>query len=143
MSVKLTYKFVYLHHGFFFRKLSHIAGKLFEAYNKEICFSNSDRHLLLFDDPVGTQEQEGSDICLHGEPDLERIMRRTDLSPSQLEFIWTSWHDVAGSRLRNLYPDLVDMQNAGARNNGKKLPIIIFPSTFYSSLSVHREHWDL
>lgn len=77
--------------------------------------------MLPLADAAGTQKHEGSEICLHGEPDLERIMKRTDLSPSQLEFIWTSWHDVVGSRIRNLYPDLVDIQNAGARNNGKIL----------------------
>ncbi|GLV39683.1 Angiotensin converting enzyme [Carabus blaptoides fortunei] len=55
-------------------------------------------------------------VCLQGEPDLEDLMSRDDLTADQLSWLWKSWHNAAGPRVKAYYPDLVKILNQGARS---------------------------
>ena len=100
-----------------------VLGKLSEEYNSEVCLEGR---------PVKVNEsapnfpEEGD--CLYGEPDLERIMKRNDLDPEQLKWIWLNWHDSVGPRVKVPFRVAVEYQNLAARSNGRNLTIIL---TFY------------
>ncbi|XP_063904994.1 angiotensin-converting enzyme-like [Zophobas morio] len=90
-----------------------VLGKLSEEYNSEVCLEGR---------PVKVNEsapnfpEEGD--CLYGEPDLERIMKRNDLDPEQLKWIWLNWHDSVGPRVKVPFRVAVEYQNLAARSNG-------------------------
>nr|XP_022902835.1 angiotensin-converting enzyme-like protein Ace3 [Onthophagus taurus] len=56
--------------------------------------------------------------CLRGEPDLERLIKRTDLNPDQLKWIWRSWHDFVGPSMKNEFSDFNRLENLAAKMNG-------------------------
>lgn len=100
-----------------------VMGELTRAYNSEICFSQSDANefYALGDEyQILNQSIIYQDHCVYGEPDLERLMKRKDLNPSQLKWVWLTWHNFVGPRIKTYYPSLVDIENTAANNNGKK-----------------------
>ncbi|KAJ9582336.1 hypothetical protein L9F63_003324, partial [Diploptera punctata] len=58
-----------------------------------------------------------SDVCYHGEPDLDRLMQ-TSRDPALLLWSWQEWRRAVGPPIRMLYPAVVNLMNQGARNNG-------------------------
>lgn len=91
-----------------------------EAYNSEICLNYTIPAILNL---WKTNEQNFSDYqlantCLHGEPDLERLMKRDDLNANQLKWIWNFWHNFVGPQIKYIYPTFVQLQNEAARSNG-------------------------
>jgi hypothetical protein len=56
--------------------------------------------------------------CLKMEPGLEALMR-TCRDPEELLSAWQGWRRAVSSPSRPLYPQLIRLQNAAARNNGK------------------------
>jgi len=57
--------------------------------------------------------------CLHGEPDLARVME-TERDPEKLLRVWARWRDAAGAgeKGKALYRDMVGIMNEAATNNG-------------------------
>ncbi|KAK4884900.1 hypothetical protein RN001_001171 [Aquatica leii] len=97
-----------------------IMGKLAQTYNDELCFTNDDTKTL---QNINKHDQNILKViypgrCLYGEPDLERLMKRNDLTAKQLKWIWTTWHNFVGPKVKELYPLSIKIQNLAARNNG-------------------------
>lgn len=93
-----------------------------DAYNSEVCLTKEDS---VHFSSLATSNQNSENIpeldtCLHGEPDLERLMKRSDLNPDQLQWIWFLWHDFVGPQIKKVYPSLVTTENLAANKNGKK-----------------------
>lgn len=57
-------------------------------------------------------------VCLQGEQDFDKQMRRNDLSPAELHWIWDAWYSV-GIKIKPLYSPLVEVMNRGAKRNCK------------------------
>nr|CAD7575881.1 unnamed protein product [Timema californicum] len=55
--------------------------------------------------------------CYSGEPDLERLMKRSR-DPAELLWAWQEWRRVVGPSSKHLFTTLVDLQNQVATNNG-------------------------
>lgn len=89
-------------------------GKLAQEFNDEVCLTGFPKGIN-----KKTSDFPKSGDCLYGEPQLERIMKRTDLEPEQLKWIWMNWHNSVGPRLKKLFHLAVDYQNDAAKNNGK------------------------
>lgn len=101
------------HFVYFFRKYLDVLGKLAQEYNSEVCFIGA---------PNVNITSEGvpkAGDCLFGEPDLERLMTRNDLDPEELKWIWTTWHNAIGLRVKKPFEEAVWYQNQAARKNGK------------------------
>ncbi|XP_031327356.1 angiotensin-converting enzyme-like [Photinus pyralis] len=92
------------------RSYMDIMGRLAQNYNSEICFNRSDSEML--------RALNISGQCVYGEPDLEWLIKRTDLSAEQLKWIWTTWHNFVGPKIGSLYPVAVKLQNMAAQGNG-------------------------
>lgn len=107
---------------YIFRNYLKLMEVMADAYNSEVCLTNEDtmhfRALAAPNQKLKDFPQTGS--CLHGEPDLERLMKRNDLNPDQLRWIWCLWHDFVGPQIKNVYSSLVKVENLAANNNGKK-----------------------
>lgn len=92
-----------------------------EEYNEPICLASN--AMLYFQEMMqnlnATATTESMKNCLHGEPDLERIMKRTDLTGDQLKWIWKLWHDFIGPRIKDAFRSSVFYQNIAAQSNGK------------------------
>lgn len=87
--------------------------KLSETYSSaEVCIDNAEW--------IRSKIPNGNKICLRGEPDLEELMSRRDLTYEQYLWIWKAWHDTVGPRVKEFYPDLVKLMNQGAINNRNK-----------------------
>lgn len=94
-----------------------VMGKMFQQYNSPICLSSeAATHMLQIN--VQNSSSSSDEYCIHGEPDLERAMKRTDLSPQQLKLIWTTWHNHSDLKMKDLYRSSVFYQNLAAQNNG-------------------------
>lgn len=94
-------------------------GKMFQQYNSPICFhSEAVAHMLQISFR-NNNDSDASEFCVHGEPDLERAMKRTDLSPQQLKLVWSTWHNNSDLQMKDLYRTSVFYQNLAAQNNGK------------------------
>lgn len=84
-------------------------------------------HRIYFDEGIN-EESMGSFICFNGEPDLERLMEgefaQLGNGNCNLRFndifrwAWESWRLVAGNKIGEIYPTVVQYMNAGAENNG-------------------------
>lgn len=90
-------------------------GDMSRAYNSKVCLT--DEEILYLQEIENSNETEP---CIHGEPDLERLMKRTDLTAGQLRWVWTKWHDFVGPRIKELYRSSVFYQNLAAQSNGKQ-----------------------
>lgn len=90
-----------------------VMEKMSNAYNSPICLP-SDSLLTLED-----KENKNSTICVHGEPHLERLMKRRDLNSAQLRWIWITWHNHVGPKIKDLFRTSVFYQNLAAQNNGE------------------------
>nr|CAD7204940.1 unnamed protein product [Timema douglasi] len=55
--------------------------------------------------------------CYSGEPDLERLIKRSR-DPAELLWAWQEWRRVVGPSSKPLFTTLVDLQNQVATNNG-------------------------
>lgn len=93
-----------------------------QTYNSEICLPDTDpgplQSLSYFDQNTTTYPSPGE--CLRGEPDLERLMKRSDLNVDQLKWTWKSWHNFVGPPMKEQFLNLVEVENNVARNNGKR-----------------------
>ncbi|XP_017774736.1 PREDICTED: angiotensin-converting enzyme-like [Nicrophorus vespilloides] len=90
------------------------------TYGVEICFPENQPTTM---HELSSPTQNISDYpkpgqCLNGEPDLEWLMKRIDLNPDQLKWIWESWHNAVAKDMRAVYPKVVSIQNFVARANG-------------------------
>lgn len=85
-------------------------------YNEAICLSQDEMAYLQEIRNVSSTTQTKS--CLHGEPDLERLMKRTNLSAGQLKWVWKLWHDFMGPRIKEAFRSSVFYQNIAAQSNG-------------------------
>ncbi|EFA06546.2 angiotensin-converting enzyme [Tribolium castaneum] len=90
-----------------------VLGKMAQEFNDQVCLTG---HPAKVNRTAPDFPKSGD--CLYGEPDLERVMKRTDLDPEQLKWIWTNWHDSVGPRLKDKFRLAVEYQNAAAKNNG-------------------------
>ncbi|RZB40799.1 angiotensin-converting enzyme-like, partial [Asbolus verrucosus] len=90
-----------------------VLGKLAQEYNSEVCLIGAPTCI----NRTAPNFPKTGD-CLYGEPDLERIMKRTDLAPDQLKWIWLNWHNAVGPKLKDLFRLAIDYQNEAAKNNG-------------------------
>lgn len=63
-------------------------------------------------------EKERKGFCLKGEDDFERVM---ELSKNEavLKWTWLVWREKVGPPMTEPYRRLIDIENAGARRNGK------------------------
>lgn len=86
-------------------------------YNEPICLSDDEK--LYLQGMQNDNSTTSGKSCVHGEPDLERIMKRTDLSSDQLKWVWKLWHDFMGPRIKDAYRASVFYQNIAAQSNGK------------------------
>lgn len=93
-----------------------VMGKMFQQYNTPICLSGEAAKYIL---NLGNISSSKDEYCIHGEPDLERAMKRTDLSSEQLKLIWTTWHNHSDLTMKDLYRASVFYQNLAAQSNGK------------------------
>ncbi|KAF0303947.1 Angiotensin-converting enzyme [Amphibalanus amphitrite] len=55
--------------------------------------------------------------CYHAEPDLQTLME-TSRDPDRLLWAWTGWRKAVGPPMREVYPQLIDVLNSGARHAG-------------------------
>ncbi|XP_043197042.1 angiotensin-converting enzyme-like isoform X2 [Amphibalanus amphitrite] len=55
--------------------------------------------------------------CYHAEPDLQTLME-TSRDPDRLLWAWTGWRNAVGPPMREVYPQLIDVLNSGARHAG-------------------------
>lgn len=85
-------------------------------YNEPICLSAND--LLYFQEMQSENSSLLTKNCQHGEPDLERMMKRSDLTADQLKWIWKLWHDFMGPKIKNTFHLSVFYQNLAAQSNG-------------------------
>lgn len=102
-----------------FRAHMEVMGKLAQIYNSEICFTKNDTdvlHKVSSDNELSKIIYPGQ--CMYGEPDLERLIKRTDLNPDQLEWIWKIWYNFVGPKIKDYYPFAVQVQNIASRKNG-------------------------
>jgi hypothetical protein len=90
-----------------------VLGKLAQEYNSETCLVGNPARINR-----SAPNFPKSGDCLYGEPDLERLMKRTDLAPEQLSWIWLNWHDSVGPRIKDVFSVAVEYQNDAAKNNG-------------------------
>lgn len=99
-----------------------------QIYNSEICLPNTSPGPLqsLSDSEQNFTSYPSPGDCLRGEPDLERLMKRSDLNVDQLKWIWRTWHNFVGPPIKPQFLKLVQIENIAARNNGEPLlnPII-------------------
>eukprot|EP00095_Tigriopus_kingsejongensis_P010159 maker-scaffold575_size133042-snap-gene-0.38 protein:Tk10159 transcript:maker-scaffold575_size133042-snap-gene-0.38-mRNA-1 annotation:"hypothetical protein DAPPUDRAFT_304127" len=51
------------------------------------------------------------------EPDLTSIFANSD-DPDELEYYWVEWRRMTGKKIRDLYPEYVELTNEAARLNG-------------------------
>ncbi|KAK5648668.1 hypothetical protein RI129_003560 [Pyrocoelia pectoralis] len=93
-----------------------LMGRLAQNYNSEICFNKSESDAI--NEHLNMSKLINPERCLYGEPDLEWLMKRTDLNSEQLKWIWMTWHNFVGPKIRKLYPIAVKLQNIAAQNNG-------------------------
>lgn len=97
--------------------------RMSNIYNSELCLNDT---LLM----KLNLQNVSNDHCLRIEPDLERLMKRTDLKAYELKLIWSHWHNYVGPKMKGIYERFVELQNDAARANGIVILIIsrIFPS---------------
>lgn len=87
-------------------------------YNEPICLSTSE--LVYLEEMMKNKNSTWPmKNCLHGEPDLERLMKRTDLTADELKWTWKLWHDYMGPRIKEPFRSSVFYQNIAAKSNGK------------------------
>lgn len=94
-----------------------VIGKMARDYNEPVCLSQNE--LLYIQEMQSNTSTAQMKSCLHGEPDLERLMKRTDLSPDQLKWIWKLWHNFMGPTIKDTFRSSVFYQNIAAQSNGK------------------------
>lgn len=92
-----------------------VMGKMSNAYNLPICLPSDSLSTL----EETTTENKNSTICVHGEPHLERLIKRRDLSSAQLRWIWITWHNHVGPKIKDLFRASVFYQNLAAQSNGE------------------------
>lgn len=86
-------------------------------YNEPICLSENE--IFYLQEMLRGNSTTQMKRCLHGEPDLERIMKKTNLSADQLKWIWKLWHNFMGPKVKDAYRSSVFYQNIAAQSNGK------------------------
>ena len=56
--------------------------------------------------------------CYHAEPELQTLLE-TSRDPDRLLWAWTGWRRAVGSPMREVYPELIEVLNRGARRAGE------------------------
>ena len=56
--------------------------------------------------------------CYHAEPELQTLME-TSRDPDRLLWAWSGWRRAVGPPMREVYPQLIDVLNSGARQAGQ------------------------
>ncbi|XP_045461573.1 angiotensin-converting enzyme-like [Harmonia axyridis] len=97
-------------------------GALAESYGSDICLPLTEDFMefysMLFPNISMQLTLPKPGDCVSGEPDLETMMKRQDLNPEQLRWIWTLWHDSVGPKVKKPFFRAVDILNEAARANG-------------------------
>lgn len=98
-----------------------VIGKMGRDYNEPICLTTNE--LFYYQEILNENSTLFMKRCLHGEPDLERMMKRSDLTATQLKWIWKLWHDFMGPKIKDSFRSAVFYQNIAAQSNGKLLTL--------------------
>lgn len=59
-------------------------------------------------------------LCLKGEDDFQKVMELSKNEPV-LKWTWLVWREIVGPPMKKPYRRLVDVENSGARRNGKRI----------------------
>lgn len=105
-----------------FRTYLKTIGQLGQVYSSAICLPDSEpgplQSLSYYDQNITMYPLPGE--CLSGEPDLERLVKRSDLNVDQLKWAWKTWHNFVGPPMRKPFLSLITLENLAAQLNGKK-----------------------
>lgn len=78
---------------------------------------------MITDELLGAYEStklcDDAGECYHGEPELRRLMT-TSRDEGVLKWAWISWRNEMSS-VKSVFMQFIELENAGARTNGKRL----------------------